>query len=328
VIACAMIGDNSQRNAMRSGKNVALAFLVFLLVLACSNTDEPVLEGRAVIQVEDLVLTLAEFNEFFEPFRMNQAPGQGDGQTLREARLRFLLQLLEEMIILRRAEELGVKVSAQELEEAVTSIEGGYGEAGFKDIFMKQAISLETWKKRLKAQLTVKKVVHKDLAENITVTPEEIGDFYNRHREKWAAGAGEQIRPYHILLSSKEEADRILERLKKGEDFATLARLSSEAPEAERGGDMGFVARGELPKCLEDPLFALEKDRLSEVIQTPYGHHIFKVVEKRAATEPVMDHRIEKARKYVREEKLEAAYGPWLAKLRSRYRITVNKELI
>ncbi|MDY6987324.1 MAG: peptidylprolyl isomerase [Thermodesulfobacteriota bacterium] len=313
---------------MRRGRTVALAFLVFLLVSACSNTDEPGLEGQPVVQVEDLVLTLAEFNEFFEPFRMNQAQGQGDGQALREARLRFLLQLLEEMIILRRAAELGVKVSAQELEEAVTSIEGGYGEAGFKDMFMKQAISLETWKKRLKAQLIVKKVVYKELAEDITVTPEEIGDFYKRHREDFAAGTGEQIRPYHILLSTKEEADRILERLKKGEDFATMARLSSEAPEAERGGDMGFVARGELPKCLEDPLFALEKDTLSQVIQTPYGHHIFKVVENRAASEPGMDDWIEKAKEYVREEKLEAAYGPWLAKLRSRYRITVNKEMI
>jgi len=328
VIAYAMIGNNSQRTGMRSRGNVALVFLVFLLASACSNTDEPGLEGQPVIQVEDLVLTLGEFNEFFEPFRMNQGQGQGDGQALREARLRFLLQLLEEMIILRRAEELDVQVSAQELEEAVRGIEGAYGGAGFKDMFMKQAISLETWKKRLKAQLIVKKVVHKELTKNITITPEEIGAFHNRHREKGAAGTGEQIRPYHILLSTKEEADLVLERLKKGEDFATLARLSSEAPEAERGGDMGFVARGELPKCLEDPLFALEKDRLSQVIQTPYGHHIFKVVEKRAAAEPVMDEWIEKAKKHIREVKLEAAYGPWLAKLRSRYRITLNKEMI
>ncbi|MDY6952383.1 MAG: peptidylprolyl isomerase [Thermodesulfobacteriota bacterium] len=313
---------------MKSWRNVALAFLLLLLVLACSNTDEPGLEGQPVIQVDDLVLTLAEFNEFFEPFRMNQAQGQEDGQALREARLRFLLQLVEEMIMLRRAEELEVHVSAEELEEAVSGIEGGYGGAGFKDMFMKQAISLETWKKRLKAQLIVKKVVHKELAENITVTPEEIGAFHNRHREKWAAGTGEQIRAYHILLSTEEDADRILGRLKKGEDFATLARLFSEAPEAERGGDMGFVARGELPKCLEDPLFALEKDRLSQVVQTLYGNHIFKVVEKRAASKPIMDEWIEKAKKNIRDQKIEAAYGPWLARLRSRYRITVNKEII
>ncbi|MDY6837921.1 MAG: peptidylprolyl isomerase [Thermodesulfobacteriota bacterium] len=313
---------------MRNWKNVAFSFLVFVLVSACSNIDEAGLEDQPVIRVDNLVLTLSEFNEFFEPFRMNQGQGQGGGQALREARLRFLLQLLEEMVILRRAEELNVQVSAQELEEAVTSIEGGYGEADFKDMFMKQAISLETWKKRLKAQLIAKKVVRKELAENITVTPEEIGDLYNKNREKWGTGAGEQIRPYHILLSTKEEADGVLERLKKGEDFATLARLSSEAPEAKQGGDMGFVARGELPKCLEDPLFALEKDTLSQVIHTPYGHHIFKVVERRAATEPVTDQWIEKAKNHIREEKLEAAYGPWLAKLRLRYQITVNKEMI
>jgi parvulin-like peptidyl-prolyl isomerase len=313
---------------MGGWRQVVLAFLVVLLVSACLSAEGPGLGDQAVIQVDDLVLTLAEFNEFFEPFRMNQGQGQGDGRSLQEARLSFLLQLLEEMIILRRAEELDMQVSDKELEEAVTRTKGDYGEDGFKDIFMKQAISLETWKKRLRVQLIVKKVVYRELAENITVTPEELRDFYNKNRDKWDPGAGELIRAYHILLSSKEDADRILERLKQGEDFATLARISSQAPEADRGGDMGFLARGDLPKWLEEPLFGLEKDALSEVIRSPYGYHILKVVEKRSASDPIPDHWIEKARKCVKEEKLEAAYGPWLANLRSRYQITLNEEII
>jgi parvulin-like peptidyl-prolyl isomerase len=91
---------------------------------------------------------------------------------------------------------------------------------------------------------------------------------------------------------------------------------------------MGYVVRGQLPKRLEDPLFRLKKDTLSPVIKTPYGYHIFKVTEKKDAGQPDIDDWIEKIKARIQQEKLEAAYGPWLAKLRSRYRITVNREMI
>jgi peptidyl-prolyl cis-trans isomerase C len=323
-----MTGYNSQASGMRNHKNAALVLLVFLVVSGCSNGNKPGKESQAIIQVDDCVLTLAEFKEFFEAFGISPTEGRKEARVLQEARLRFLLQLVEEMIILRRAEELDVTVSPQELEEAVSRVEGDYTADGFKAAFVKQAISLETWKKRLKSQLIVEKVVRKELTENMTVTPEELREYYDKYPEKWTTGTGEQVRPYHILLSTEEEANRVLKRLNNGEDFATLARLFSIAPEAKQGGDMGYLARGDLPACLEDPVFALKKDLLSPVIKTPYGYHIFKIVGKRAAGQPVMDERIEKIRGYVREEKVEAAYGPWLAGLRSRYRITVNKDMI
>ncbi|MGD8757969.1 MAG: peptidylprolyl isomerase, partial [Deltaproteobacteria bacterium] len=131
-----------------------------------------------------------------------------------------------------------------------------------------------------------------------------------------------------ILLPDRDKATLVLEKLKKGEDFSTLARVHSIAPESEQGGDMGYVARGQLPKCFEDPLFRLRKDTLSPVIKTPYGYHIFKVIEEKHAGESKIEDWIEKIKIRIQQEKLEAAYGPWLAKLRSRYRITVNKEMI
>jgi parvulin-like peptidyl-prolyl isomerase len=300
---------------------------VLLLVSGCSNKGNSGPQGRTVIQVDDHVLTLAEFNEFFEPLQMSYAKEPaGNGLALHQARLRFLLQLLEEMIVLRRAEELDLRVSSEELEETVDRMQKDYGEESFKAMFMKQAVCLETWKERLKRQLLIEKVTRQELQKEISVTPEEIRDYYEQHRQEWAQG--EQIRVHQILLSDKDTASLVLEKLNKGEDFATLARVHSIAPESEQGGDMGYIARGQLPKCMEAPLFRLKKDTVSPVIHTPYGYHVFKVIEKKAAGEPRIEDWIEKIRARLEQERLEAAYGPWLAKLRSRYRITVNKEMI
>ena len=313
---------------MRNRKKILTgALILFFLLSGCSNRSETAPEHQAVIQVDDLVLTLAEFNEFFEPIRMSYAKDQTNpGAGMYEARLRFLLQLLEEMIILRRAEELRLHISPQELEEAVHNIQRDYSEGIFQAMFIKQAISFETWKARLERQLLVEKAIRKGLLEKTSVTPEEIKDYYDKHHKEWTHG--EQVRAYHILLPSKKLANLVLGRLKKGEDLATLARVYSIAPESERGGDMGYVVRGQLPKYLEKPLFSLRQGTVSPVIKTAYGYHIFKVVEKIQAGEPKINDWFEKIKERIQKKKLEVAYGPWLANLRSRYKIRVNKEII
>ncbi|MGD8513316.1 MAG: SurA N-terminal domain-containing protein, partial [Deltaproteobacteria bacterium] len=172
---------------MRNPQKVAIVSFVLLLVSGCSNRNNTGAEGQAVIQVDDHVLTLAEFNEFFEPLKTSYAKGTTDsGLDLRQARLRFLLELLEEMIVLRRAEELDLHVSSEELEETVDRIQRDYDDDGFKAMFMKQAVSLEIWEERLKRQLLIEKVTHRELLSKISVTPEEIRDYYEQHRKAWA----------------------------------------------------------------------------------------------------------------------------------------------
>ena len=312
---------------MRSYEKIAIGLVILYLISGCSNKSDTSAQDQVVVRVDDSVLTLAEFNEYFEPIKMSCEDRQTeDSVTIRQARLRFLLQLVEEMIILRRADEIHLHISLQELDEAVRDFQKDHSEAGFEYLFLKQAISFEAWKERLKRRLLVEKVIRKELFKEVSVTPQEIKDYYDKHWKEWSHG--EEIRARHILLPSKDEAKNILKRLQDGDDFATLARLHSVAPEAQNGGDMGYVARGQLPGCLEKPLFDLEPGAVSPVVKTPYGFHIFQAIEKRETGKPNIEECIEKIREGIQKERLEAAYGSWLAKLRSRYRIEINEEII
>ncbi len=308
-------------------KKIAIGFLTLLLVSGCSTETERTGEDRIAIRVEDRVLTLAQFNEYFEVINMGfDREDDKDGIAIRQARLRFLLQLVEEMIILRRADELNLQISPQELGDAVLDFKKDYPETAFEDLLFKQAVPLEAWKERLRRRLLVEKVIRKELLNEDSATPEEIKDYYDKHREEWSHG--EEIRAYHILVSSEGLAKKVLERLQNGHDFATLSRLHSLAPEALHGGDMGYLARGQLPSSLEEALFGLEPGAVSSVVQTPYGFHIFRVVEKRETRVPNIEACIERIRQGMKKERMEAAYGPWLAELRSRYHIEINKEII
>jgi len=312
---------------MTNCKKLAIGFTLLFLISGCSGKSNTSAQDQVVIRVDDRVLTLAEFNEYFESIRMSYDKEEAKNSvSMQDARLSFLLQLVEEMIILRRADELQLHVSPQELDEAVRDFQEDYSESGFEHLFLKQAISFKTWKERLKKRLLVEKVIRIELLKEVSITPQEIKDYYDKHLKEWSHG--EEIRARHILLPSEDQAKKILGRLQGGDDFAGLARLHSLAPEAKYGGDMGYVARGQLPKSLEEPLFDLEQGGVSPVIKTPYGFHIFNVIEKREAGKPKIEECIERIKQGIQKEKVEAAYGSWLAKLRSRYDIEVEKDMI
>ena len=98
----------------------------------------------------------------------------------------------------------------------------------------------------------------------------------------------QEIHARHILVSTPEEAKEIVERLNKGEDFATVAKEKSKDANAE-GGDLGWFGRGQMLKPFEDAAFALDVGQISAPVQTQFGWHIIKVEEKRDQALPTFE---------------------------------------
>jgi len=83
----------------------------------------------------------------------------------------------------------------------------------------------------------------------------------------------------HILVKTQREAYAVLERLKKGEKFAEIAKEVSLCPSKKRGGDLGTFGRGKMVKEFEKAAFALQKGQISPVIKTKFGYHIVRRLE-------------------------------------------------
>ena len=89
----------------------------------------------------------------------------------------------------------------------------------------------------------------------------------------------DKIRCAHILVEKLTDAQQILERLKKGEDFAKLAMEKSIDGSRRRGGDLGLFGRGMMVKPFEQAAFNLEKGQISEIVKSEFGYHIIKRLE-------------------------------------------------
>jgi hypothetical protein len=152
--------------------------LIALILAGCVNPDSTD-EKEYVIRVGDRVLTVFDFNKAFEmaktayPHNVMQDP-----VALRESRLRLLKQLTEQMLILERAQELGIETSELEVEKTISDIKKDYPENVFEQTLLDYAVPYNAWEEGLKKRLLIEKVINEELSGKITITPEEISKYY------------------------------------------------------------------------------------------------------------------------------------------------------
>jgi peptidyl-prolyl cis-trans isomerase D len=137
------------------------------------------------------------------------------------------------------------------------------------------------------------------VAEAIQITDAQVQDYYNAHRDEYRTP--ERVHARHILLSiankPKDEVPKIQaqaealdKQIKGGADFAELAKKNSQDPgSAQKGGDLGWVSRGQMVKNFEDSVFTLKPNEISNVVTTEYGFHIIQVLEKQPAHLQTLD---------------------------------------
>jgi peptidyl-prolyl cis-trans isomerase C len=128
-----------------------------------------------------------------------------------------------------------------------------------------------------------------------------------------------QVRARHILVDTKEEAEKIIEELKGGADFAELAKQSKD-PSGQNGGDLGFFGQGQMVPEFEKAAFALEPGQFTqEPVQSQFGWHVIKVEEKRMSEPPAFADVEAQLRNYLIRQKFETV----LAGLRDKYPVEI-----
>jgi len=155
--------------------NVLYVFII-LSMYSCTQIPE---KPSEVIRVGKSVVTIADFNSAFEIMKSGYKHQDLTNLELKQQMKRQLLdQMLEELIIIERARELQIEVSEEELENAVYDIRKDYpDEKTFKDIFLSEAISFQSWKDRLKIRLLLDKTTAQDLESTIKITNDDIVQF-------------------------------------------------------------------------------------------------------------------------------------------------------
>ncbi|HEX4535973.1 MAG TPA: peptidylprolyl isomerase [Candidatus Acidoferrum sp.] len=201
-----------------------------------------------------------------------------------------LRDLIDQSLLVQRGKDMGLSVepdvikkldqiriqnninSMEDLEKAVSA----------------QGVNWEDFKNNIRNGVLTQRVISSEVGSHITIGHDEIEKYYNEHKSEFVRPEQVALRSIEVntekkspeeIVELKKKAETTLKRLKDGEDFGEMAKRFSDGSTAKQGGFLGVYKRGELSKELEDTVFKMRKNDITDVMDTKQGFLILQVLE-------------------------------------------------
>ncbi|HWF84465.1 MAG TPA: peptidylprolyl isomerase, partial [Vicinamibacterales bacterium] len=201
-------------------------------------------------------------------------------------------QLVAFHVLSQEAHARKLDATDTDVQARMGQFKGGFpDEQAFQKALSAQGMTLDQLQKQTRMGLEVSKVLDAEVNSKIAVQDADVDTFYKENTERFKQG--ETVHASHILISVPQGADaatkqaarvkaqQVLKQVKAGGDFAALAKANSQDGSAQNGGDLGFFPKGQMEPTFEQTAFALKPGTTSGLVETPFGFHIIKVLERR-----------------------------------------------
>jgi peptidyl-prolyl cis-trans isomerase SurA len=308
-----------------------LPSLAALLLYSCGRSAP----ANVAATVNGRAITYADLDKQYESQFGSLSERPSDDQTVIQ-RLEVLRTLIDNEIMIQRAEKMGLLAVDADVDAKFTEMKSPYTQEEFQKQLTQRKISAEDLKAQLRRDLTVQKLFNKEISSQISISDQDITDFYNANKSTFNL-AEPQIHMAQILVTpnpdpnshnlkndkaqnddqARHKIEGLLTRVQHGEDFAMLAQnFSEDSNSAQNGGDLGFIPESALDKAnpeLRKTLMTLQPGQTTKIIHTDEGYRILKVITKepagqRALSDPNVQQTIRETLLNRKDQLLKAAY--------------------
>ena len=246
-----------------------------------------------------------------------------------------LRDLIDQSLLVQRGKDMGLNVepdvikrldqlrqqnkidSMEDLEKAVTA----------------QGSNWEDFKNNIRNGLLTQRVISSEVGSHINIGREEIAKYYEVHKKEFARPEQVALREIEVstegkkdeeLPELKKKAETALKRVKDGEDFGEIAKRFSDSSTAKQGGFLGVYKRGELSKELEEIVFKMKKNELTDVMDTKQGYLVLQVLERYEAGEQPLNKVENEIMDHLYSERMEPAMRQYLKTLREQSYVVIK----
>jgi peptidyl-prolyl cis-trans isomerase SurA len=306
---------------------VSMSFVVTACKHAVSDNVAATVNGR--------VITYGDLDKQYQTQFMASGEHPSDDQMFIQ-KLEVLRTLIDNKIMLQRAEKLGLMATDTDVEAKFTELRAPFTEEEFHKQLAARKMSVDDLKAQLRQDLSIQKLFNKEITSHISISDKDVTDFYNANKSSFNYPEP-QVHMAQILVTplpdpnvrnlkndkaqteeqAKKKMDMIVARLKQGEDYAILAQnFSEDANSAQNGGDLGFVPESALEKAnpeLRKAVMAMSPGQITPVIHSVEGYRILKVILKEPAgqrelSDPRVTQNIRETLLNRKDQLLRAAY--------------------
>ena len=242
----------------------------------------------------------------------------------KQVRSRLLDHIIDRYLMLEYARQNDIIVSEDEFQAHLNEIKEGYSESHFEEVLLRKSGDPGAWEKRFREQRIIEKVIKSVTKDVAPPDYKEMKAYFESAPNRFKAP--DRVKFRQIFCGTRKQARRLHARIRAGESLADLAREYSEGPEAENGGEVGWITKGTLDKTLDKALFSLAPGDLSSVTKGPSGYHIFEIVSRRPAGFQAFSEVIGDIEQALNEQKRESFCRKWLQNLRTDIRVKINQK--
>jgi hypothetical protein len=236
----------------------------------------------------------------------------------------ILNELIERKIVNRSGKINGVELTPDEITIGLEKLKYGYSKKEFEIMLNEQKIPLHKWQEMALSKTYWQKTIEETIYPKLEITKKEMKDYYQENIDQYQNP--EQVRVRHIVTDSFKKAQKIRQKILDGENFAKLAIMHSLSPDRSGGGDLGYFAKGTHPVEFDKTCFELKKGEVSEIIKSPYGFHIFKLIHKRKAFTTSFKEARDEIKNFLMVQKFNGEYKIWLDELKTKTPIKIFTE--
>ncbi len=303
---------------------VALAAGAIVYSITRANAYIGTVDGHRIDKADyDLQMT-ARRHQIESQFGADLGGPQGQ-EMLASARRQTIDALIDRQIFLDEAASRGITVTDAEVQTQLGAIRSQFpSEQSFHAALDKAGFSEDALRRQVQDGVLVRKL-RDALTKDATVSEAEARAFYNSHQQQFTHP--EEVEASHILVKTPAEAAKIEAKLKKGANFASLARkYSIDTGSKNQGGDLGFFPRGRMVPAFEKAAFALQPGQISSPVHTQFGYHIIKGGPHRpASVEPFSKVRTQVIQQLLQQQQ-DVEFQAWEAKARQRAHVYIRPE--
>jgi len=282
---------------------------------------------RILVIINEEIITQGEIDRMLVPvYERYQKEYEGEEliERLDAVRRGIVQNLIKDKLLLSEAKRRNIEVDQLEIDAKIEEVRKRFAtQTEFEMALEKENLIISELEKKYKERFMIDKIVQVQIGRNITVSPNEMITFYEENKTLFKEPEKVKVRTILIRINDElpeEKASKttaeIHRRLLEGCNFELLAKEYSQGPYKDRGGDMGWIKKGELMDELNEMIFSMEKDEISSPIKTRLGFHIFMVEDKMEPSIKDFSEAKDRIEKALYNSKIEGKLREWVEELK------------
>jgi len=228
--------------------------------------------AKPFVTINDEVLTKGDFRDFISYTNAMMDPENRDNKAVLES---LKEDFVRHRLLLQQAKKQGVKIDEKKFKELLNTFKKEQGEQTITEMQKQYDLDFEKIEELLRQRVIVTELLSEETG-SITVSDRELKDYYEKRKSELSDVALAHI--LHIITADEKKAREALTMMNKGISFAEVAQKYSIAPEAEQGGDLGYIDVSSYPDIFSEAL-KLKPGGTSGVLKSEFGYHIFRLVD-------------------------------------------------